>query len=593
MTVTLESPPAHGATLTNEVPASLSCTATIGPDENLTRLSLYYENNESTVWAEQKFDTDMQSGGTKVFSVSGLINATYTWNCLALSNDSIETWAGSNNTFSITFTTAATPSNNPPTWQQSNNKSTTEDSGTTLIVNLDYDSSDTENDAALTNLTYSVQSESGSSIIDCSISGAEMSCGPPAANQSGDNIVAVRATDSGSLTADVVYNISVTPVNDEPYLKTIIPDQNWSKDATKKIDLDDYFSDPDGDTLTYNYTFISSGTNMNVTIASDGETTFTPASGWTGTETLNFTAYDAVNLSVVSNEVTLTVYVSSTANQPPSIDSYDPKTNPIISVGVPQTFKINKSDPNSGDTLSVIWYVDGIVKEGETGNSFMYTASTVGEFIILVNVSDGQASTTKTWALTVKTSAGTNQTAPPAEKTGENVTACGDNKCSEDEEQLSCCKDCGCPEGYTCKADTGKCTKEKKAGNIILLAVVLGLFVGGAGVGLYLYKKKQEQEIFGGLANAPISLPPKGEVKKEELIVKKPQEPVKKAEKAQEKPFKETKTTSQVLLKNFIITNLKKGKSLDQIKEELHKVGWTEEQINDAYTAAQLDEVFS
>ena len=141
-------------------PISISCeVGGINPDiETLSNLTLYLRSNITNPaepgymeWQNKGFVDDMPNGGTKVFSVSGLVNATYEWNCLAVSNNSEEKWAIPNNgTFIITFITAAAPTNNPPTWQQSTNKSTTEDSGTTLVVNLDYDSSDTENDAAST-----------------------------------------------------------------------------------------------------------------------------------------------------------------------------------------------------------------------------------------------------------------------------------------------------------------------------------------------------------------------------------------------------------------------------------------------------------
>lgn len=583
---------ATSAKFTDEVPPSLSCTATIGADENLTRLSLYYENNQSTTWAEKAFDIDMQSGGTKVFTVSGLENATYTWNCLALSNDSIETWAGSNNTFEITFTTAAAPATDstPPSCSQyDTNITVTEDSGSwNLDDNMSLATNISCSDANA--LTYAISEQTGSGGT-FSLSSNDILSFATGANATGTKIVVISVSD-GANTVYISAQVTVTPVNDPP-TGSIIPSQTWNQNMNKTIDLDDYFSDVDDESLNYSYAFNSSSPHIVVLIKNDGGAILTPEADWYGSETITFTAYDAANLSFISNEVLLTVQQTNATNSPPSIDSVSPTTDPTISVGESQTFSITKSDPD-GDNMNVSWYVDGVIQEGKTGDSFVYTASIVGSFIIKVAISDGQASDTNNWALTVKTSSGTNQTAPPStKKTGEDTTVCGDGNCDGDENCNNCEADCGCPDGYACNKNN-KCIKERKASNIILLVVVLGLFAGGAGVGIYLYKKKQEQEIFGGLANTPISLPPKaGEPKKEEVIVKKPQEPVKKSEKPQEKPLKDTKTTSQVLLKNFIKTNLAKGKSLEEIKAELRKVGWTDEQINDAYTAAQLDEAFS
>ncbi|RJQ17208.1 hypothetical protein C4573_04105 [Candidatus Woesearchaeota archaeon] len=49
-----------------------------------------------------------------------------------------------------------------------------------------------------------------------------------------------------------VFNITVTDVNDPPYLETNIPDQEWDYGITLfAFFLDDYFNDPDGDALMY------------------------------------------------------------------------------------------------------------------------------------------------------------------------------------------------------------------------------------------------------------------------------------------------------------------------------------------------------
>jgi hypothetical protein len=600
MTVELVSP-SDGLSYTDVNSKDVVCKVIKNDTEELTSLNVWFGNNESTAWQAGSSPQSNPTSTTEyTFSLTSLVNATYTWNCSAVNNESNEQFADPGRAFSITFTTAAPAvTNNPPTCDVANtNITVVEDTGS---WNLDANMTktpDTVNISCLDSdnnaLTYTINSQTGSGGT-FSISNNDALNFVTDANATGTKIVVVDVNDGAGGIIQVSAQVIVTPVNDPP-VGSVMPNQNWDQDKNKTINLKDYFSDVDDTSLNYSYAFNSSTPHISVLIKDDSDTILTPESNWYGSETITFTAYDNANLSFTGNEVTLNVQQANitSANNPPSIDTISPTTDTTISVGASQTFTITKSDLDD-DSMNVTWYVDGVSQEGETGDSFTYTASIVGSFVIKVAISDGHASDTNSWALTVKSSQTTNQTAPPADKkTGENVTACGDNKCSSDEDQLSCCSDCGCPEGYTCNAETNKCTKEKKTRNIILLAVVLGLFVGGAGVGLYLYKKKQEQEIFGGLANTPFSLPPKGgEVKREELIVKKPQEPVKKAERHQEKPLKDTKTTSQVLLKNFIITNLKKGRTLDQIKEELHKVGWTEEQINDAYTAAQLDEAFS
>lgn len=569
----------------------------IGEGENVKSISLYYRNGTEDVWYLINSDSnENQTSYTISFDTTQFVDTAAGYlNATAINNSEgseiVEATLRQITIDNIVDTDGIYPECS----QSDTNITVNEDSGSWT---LDSNMSLITNNISCTDanaLTYTISSQTGSGGT-FSLSSNDVLNFATDANATGTKIVVIGVSD-GTNTIHVSAQVIVSAVNDPPYLSSVIDNQTWNQNTNEQISLSEHFSDLDDSSLNYSYDFTSSSPfNINVTIEDDGDAVLTPETDWSGSETITFTAYDAANLSFTSNEIILTVEATNTTgtNKAPVINTKDPTTDPTISVGGSQIFKITKSDPD-GDPMNVTWYVDGVSREGETGDSFTYKSSIVGSFVIKVAVTDGKLSDTEYWALTVKSAQTTNQTASSADKkTGEDVTACGDGTCSDDEDQFSCCKDCGCPESYTCNEDTGKCTKERKSGNIILLAVVLGLFVGGAGVGLYIYKKKQEQEIFGGLANAPISLPPKvGEVKKEGVIIKKPQEPVKKAEKVKEKPLKDTKTTSQVLLKSFIITNIKKGKSLEEIKAELRKVGWTEEQINDAYTAAQLDEAFS
>ncbi|MBM3200181.1 PKD domain-containing protein, partial [Candidatus Woesearchaeota archaeon] len=297
-------------------------------------------------------------------------------------------------------------------------------------------------------------------------------------------------------------------------------------------------------------------------------------------------------------------------NTQPTIDTKEPSTDPTIILGQSQTFNITKSDADN-DTLNVAWYVDEIVQADYTSDTFKYTPTSVGSFAIKVKVSDGKASpVVETWALTVQSAQNqtTNQTASSGQaKSGQNISKsiCGDGTCAEDEDYSTgtnpCCKDCGCGDdpAYKCAEDTGKCLKEVKSKNMIILIVVLGVFVVGAGVGLYLYKKKQEKSIFG-LTDVHFEVPPKdaqaGAVKKEDpkkAEEKRPaQEPVKKKE---EKPVDTAQKVKPAdpQLKSYILYHLKKGKPFEDIKKELKQVGWKESQIEEAYTAAKLEETFS
>ncbi|MBU4500958.1 MAG: PKD domain-containing protein [Nanoarchaeota archaeon] len=580
------------------------CKVAKNATEELTSLTVWFKNNESAGWQAGASVTppDLVDNTDKTFSLTSLVNATYTWNCLAINNETNNVGAGSNNTFKITFTTAAPAENNPPTCTiaADTNKTTGKQTGVDVDSDLSASGGVHCTDADADTISYDILTQPG--VGTFILTGANLSAySSDTSTGMGYATINVSDESDGSVLFDVMVNW--TDSNTAPYLVKNVSNQTWNQDTNKTIDLDDYFSDAQDSSLNYSYTFTSSSPyNINVTIESDGDAIFSPEEDWTGTETLTFTAYDSENLTVTSNEVTLTVQEANGTNSKPVIDSKVPITNPTITVNGSQTFSITKSDPD-GDDLNVTWYVENVIQEGKIGDSFTYKPSKEGTFKIKVAVADASTSALHTWTLTVKSStAKTSSTAGSETKKSESETktaVCGDGECDTTggENCALCADDCGCDSGYECNTDTGRCRKQVKTRNMILIGIIAAIFIGGAIAGLYFYRRSQTQEIFG-LAKTPIQTPPKGAVKKE--VVKgadsaKPGEakPVVTAKKTAEQPLKKPKSSAQVLLKKYIQTNLRKGKSFEQIKQELVGVGWKEDQIQEAYTAAQLDESFS
>ena len=82
-----------------------------------------------------------------------------------------------------------------------------------------------------------------------------------------------------------------------------IPPQIWKQDTTHSIDLSNYFTDPDGDMLTYSVT-----ETQNIIIDITGNTAhMTPKTGWTGEEQVKFIADDGKEGKMTSNTVPLRV----------------------------------------------------------------------------------------------------------------------------------------------------------------------------------------------------------------------------------------------------------------------------------------------
>ena len=129
----------------------------------------------------------------------------------------------------------------------------------------------------------------------------------------------LTATDTaGNLNSTAISTFYVN--NYAPAVSTI-PSQTWNEDTVKTINLKSYFSDQDGDTLTF-----SSTTPANIAVSinqTTGIATLTPNTNWNGVDYINFTASDAFG-SVTSNQVTLNV---ANVNDAPTLLSNIPNQN--------------------------------------------------------------------------------------------------------------------------------------------------------------------------------------------------------------------------------------------------------------------------
>ncbi|MBW3001670.1 PGF-pre-PGF domain-containing protein [Candidatus Woesearchaeota archaeon] len=97
--------------------------------------------------------------------------------------------------------------------------------------------------------------------------------------------------------------IALIMSSDAPITVKGIPPQIWEQDTPHSLELNKYFSDPDGDKLDYHF---ESPPNMDVQI-NNGIVYFTPDQGWSGQRVITFTADDCKGGEVKSNPVTLVV----------------------------------------------------------------------------------------------------------------------------------------------------------------------------------------------------------------------------------------------------------------------------------------------
>lgn len=114
------------------------------------------------------------------------------------------------------------------------------------------------------------------------------------------------------------YTLTLSKTNMPPVYprmaNTYIPNMSWDKNTVKSnaLMLDQYFSDPDNDLLTY-----STSGNLNIQVSIDPVThlaSFSQPNNWFGIERIMFTASDGKS-STSSNQVTLTVVDTGSPQQ--------------------------------------------------------------------------------------------------------------------------------------------------------------------------------------------------------------------------------------------------------------------------------------
>ena len=248
-------------------------------------------------------------------------------------------------------------------------------------------------------LTYSAAS-SDTSITTASVSGSTVTITGVAA---GSATITVTATDTANATATQDISVTVTS-NRAPVLTGSIPTQTVSLTGSAvTVDLDSYFSDPEGNPLTYSAT--SSNVSRATVSVSEATLTITGvATGWAtitvnATDPSNAGAQQSFSVSVISNRSPIsvgpipnqTVRVGETAGTV-DVSSYfsDPDGNPL-------TYSATSSNTSKA-TVSV------------SGATVTITAVAAGSATISVTATDpSNASRSRSFSATVLASNAVNR----------------------------------------------------------------------------------------------------------------------------------------------------------------------------------------
>ena len=212
-------------------------------------------------------------------------------------------------------------------------------------------------------LTYSAPT-TGTAVVTLSMSNATLTITPVA---TGSKWVTVSARDPGGLSVTNTFSVSVVE-NRAPVTLGTISDQTLNVGETFTVSTDTYFSDPDGDTLSYYYW----SEDTSIVGMTSGTNGVTYTAGAAGTASVKITATDPGGLNVT---LTFSITVEGASNTAPAASGTIPD----------QTVEVG-GDAATVDASSYFTDADG--------DTLTYTASSSDTTKATVSVSSATVSIT-------------------------------------------------------------------------------------------------------------------------------------------------------------------------------------------------------
>ena len=282
--------------------------------------------------------------------------------------------------------TVPEPNRDPETMGTIPSQTLTED-GTPLSVDVAPYFSDPDGDS----LTYSAQS-GDPGVLGVSSSGSIITLTPVSP---GNTTVTVTA-DDGYAEAVQTFRVTVPEPNRDPETMGTIPSQTLTEDGTPlSVDVAPYFSDPDGDSLTYS---AQSGDPGVLGVSSSGSIiTLTPVSP--GNTTVTVTADDGYAEAVQTFRVT----VPEPNRDPETMGTIPSQT--LTEDGTPLSVDVAPyfSDPD-GDSLTYSAQSGdpGVLGVSSSGSIITLTPVSPGNTTVTVTADDGYAEAVQTIDVTVR-----------------------------------------------------------------------------------------------------------------------------------------------------------------------------------------------
>ncbi|MGD0795108.1 MAG: cadherin-like domain-containing protein, partial [Dehalococcoidales bacterium] len=230
----------------------------------------------------------------------------------------------------------------------------------------------------------------------------------PTTGYTGSDSFTYKANDGKADSNTATVTITVTAVNHAPVAvnDAYTTSQNTALTVAAKGVLSND-TDADGDSLTA--VKVSDPSHGTLTLNSNGSFTYTPTTGYTGSDSFTYKANDG---KADSNTATVTITITAVNHAPVAVnDAYTTSQNTALTVTAAMGVLSNDTDAD-GDTLTAIKVTDpthGTVTLNSNG-SFTYTPTTgyTGSDSFTYKANDGKAdSNTATVTITITTSTAT------------------------------------------------------------------------------------------------------------------------------------------------------------------------------------------
>ncbi|WP_163764974.1 Ig-like domain-containing protein [Mycolicibacterium parafortuitum] len=303
---------------------------------------------------------------------------------------------GHTSTTTVSVTVVAAPANESPS---ATDDSTTTTEDTSVVIDVKANDTDPDEDTLV--LTATTAPQHGTvAVLDGKVTYT------PTANYHGTDTFTYTVSD-GEAADTATVTVTITPVNDAPVAvnDSVIVPGNSGATAINVLGNDTDVDTADSLTVTVLSIPTKGGT---ATINADKTIAYTPATGFSGTETFTYTVSDGTATAVGTVSVIVTPVIP--VNIPPVAvnDSY---TMPTGATSATVNVVSNDTDPD-GDTLTVS-DVTGATHGTTTftGGTITYTPTPgyAGTETLTYTITDGKATDTATLTITVPAVSPVNQ----------------------------------------------------------------------------------------------------------------------------------------------------------------------------------------